>query len=270
MKEIILPQIISVGIFNSQLSRKYQTQTISKNRKTTMFELELPLSNSGISFIDNEVCPITENTVICVKPGSTRRTRLPFTCYYIHIVVTKGRIYDLLSSLPNFVKLVDNKDIKNIFSSLYDLYISGTENDDILIQSLILKLVYLLNNASHSLTKTIKTSNNLQIIEDTLTYINNHLYEELSLEKLAEMANFSATYFHKLFKTATRKRLHAYIEEQRIKKAINLLISTNMTLTQIAYECGFSSQSYFSYAFKRHMKTTPRQYVQSLAVQYNE
>ena len=110
----------------------------------------------------------------------------------------------------------------------------------------------------------------LQIIEETLNYINNHLSEDLSLEKLAKMTNFNTTYFHKLFKAATRKKLHAYVEEQRIKKAINLLVSTDMTLTQIAYECGFSSQSYFSYAFKRRMKTTPRQYVQSLAVQYNE
>ena len=36
-----------------------------------------------------------------------------------------------------------------------------------------------------------------------------------------------------------------------LKKAIELLISTNLTLTEIAYECGFSSQSYFSQQFRK-------------------
>ena len=130
--------------------------------------------------------------------------------------------------------------------------------------------MYLLNKSASRIAKTAKNSNNLQVIEDTLKYINEHLSEDLSLEKLASRVNFNSTYFHKLFKTATRKKLHAFMEEQRIKKSINLLISTDMTLTQIAYECGFSSQSYFSYAFKRRMKTSPRQYAQTLATQYSE
>ena len=268
MKEFILPQIITVGVFNSQISRK--NQTVSKNRKITMFELELPISNDGTSFIDDEVCPITDHTLICAKPGQTRHTRFPFKCYYVHLVVTKGRIFDILTSLPTFINLVEVEEVRNIFSSLYEHYISGTENDDILIQSLVLKLVYLLNKSASRIAKTAKNSNNLQVIEDTLKYINEHLSEDLSLEKLASRVNFNSTYFHKLFKTATRKKLHAFVEEQRIKKSINLLISTDMTLTQIAYECGFSSQSYFSYAFKRHMKTTPRQYAQTISVQYSE
>ena len=46
------------------------------------------------------------------------------------------------------------------------------------------------------------------------------------------------------------------------------MMSTGMTLTQIAYECGFSSQAYFSYAFKRKMKSPPREYVNSILKKY--
>ena len=49
-------------------------------------------------------------------------------------------------------------------------------------------------------------------------------------------------------------------EEQRIKKSTNLLLTTNYSLTQIAFECGFSSQSYFSYVFKRHYGVSPSKY----------
>ena len=62
--------------------------------------------------------------------------------------------------------------------------------------------------------------------------------------------------------------LRSYIEQQRIKKAIDLLLTTDYALTRIAYECGFSSQSYFSYAFKRKMGKTPRQYVQDIYSKY--
>ena len=42
-----------------------------------------------------------------------------------------------------------------------------------------------------------------------------------------------------------------------------------MTLTEIAYICGFSSQSYFSYAFKRHTGMTPRAYAKKLVEVYD-
>ena len=64
--------------------------------------------------------------------------------------------------------------------------------------------------------------------------------------------------------------IHEYVEEQRIKKAANMLITTDYTLAEIAYECGFSSQSYFSYAFKRKMNKTPREYAKEVFERYGE
>ena len=67
---------------------------------------------------------------------------------------------------------------------------------------------------------------------------------------------------------AVGKTLHEFVEEQRLKEAVNLLVASNMTLAEIAYSCGFSSQSYFSFAFKRKMKTTPRKYTAKLNEMY--
>ena len=268
MKEIVLPQIVSVGIYNAQVAIK--NRTVSKNRKTTMFEIELPIGKGGTSYIDNETHHISENMVICAKPGQTRHTRLPFECYYIHIIVNKGSLFDILTSLPNYMEFLDTTPIKEIFISLCEYYNTGIENDDIMLQSLILKLIHLLNkNATHSMKLTSK-KNNHRTISKTLEYINSNLSDDLPLEKLADLANFNKTYFHKVFKASTGKTLHEYIEDRRIKKSINLLISTDMTLTEIAYECGFSSQSYFSYAFKRRTGLTPRDYAKSIFEKYEE
>ena len=109
-----------------------------------------------------------------------------------------------------------------------------------------------------------KIRNNRVDIEKALKYIKDNLTEDLSLQAVADHVLLSPNHFHNCFRTAVGKTLHEYVEDQRIKSAVNLLLTTDLTLTQIALQCGFSSQSYFSYVFKRKMKTTPRKYVEQL------
>ena len=266
-KAVILPQIVAIGIYNAQIAVK--NRTISKNRKTTMFEIELPIGGGGVSYINDESHPIDENTVICAKPGQIRHTRLPFKCYYIHMIVNDGYLGDILATLPNYIEYSDTNEIKEIFVSLCELNSTKVESDDMMLQSLILKLVYLLNKNSARVVKSALKSNNHEAIASTLEYIDNNLSGDLTLERLASVANFNAVYFHKLFKASTGKTLHEYVEDQRIKKSINMLISTDMTLAEIAYECGFSSQSYFSYAFKKKTGSTPRGYAKKIQSVYD-
>ena len=112
-------------------------------------------------------------------------------------------------------------------------------------------------------------SNNYAVIENSIQYIKENLAGELDLESLSEMFSFSPTHFHRCFKSATGKTLREYIEHQRLTKAVNLLVSTNMTLTEIAYACGFSSQAYFSFVFKRSTGKTPREYAKELFHRYD-
>ena len=79
-----------------------------------------------------------------------------------------------------------------------------------------------------------------------------------------------SAYFHNIFKRATAKTLREYVEEQRIKKAINMLMVSEKNLTAIAMECGFSSQAYFNYVFKRKMGKPPREYAKELYENYRK
>ena len=109
---------------------------------------------------------------------------------------------------------------------------------------------------------------NKAVIEETVAYINDHPDADLSLEALAARANLSAIHFHNCFKAASGRTLHRFVEERRLKHAMELLLSTDMTLTEIAFTCGFSSQSYFSYVFKRSTGLTPRAYAKSANSRY--
>ena len=266
--DIVLPRIVAVGIFNAQVTPK---RNITDNRKTAMFEIELPILEGGTSYINDEHRRITCNTVICAKPGQLRHTKLPYRCYYIHMIVSSGQLYDALQELPDFMEISNVSYIKELFERLYTLYNTGLAEDELMVQSLILELVYFLkkNFLAIRSQKGLKGGNR-QVIEDTLEYIRENLTSEMDLAFLANRASFSKIYFHKLFKASTGRTIHQYIEEQRIKKAINLMISTDVTLSQVAYECGFSSQSYFCYAFKRNTGLTPRAYTKEVAKRYSE
>lgn len=269
MKNIILPDIVAAGIYNAQIVHK--NKTVTPARKTTMFEIELPLDNGGISYINDASHPIKRNTVICAKPGQLRHTKLPFKCYYVHIIVSEGGLFDILSSLPDFIELSDVKSAKETFAAISESYNNGTSREDILTESLLLNLIYTLSKRADSYKKAYQPkSNNRRAIEQTIQYIKSNLSDELSLATLSERVNFSPIYFHKLFKASVGRTLREYIEEQRIKRAIELLSSTDKTLAQIAYECGFSSQSYFSYAFKRKTKLTPREYAEKIQLEYEK
>ena len=90
--ELVLPEIVAVGIYNSSVAVK--GRTVTKNRKTVMFEIELPMEDGGVSSINSEQMPIKTNTLICAKPGQMRHTRIPYICSYVHIILREGSLYE--------------------------------------------------------------------------------------------------------------------------------------------------------------------------------
>ncbi|MBE7038725.1 MAG: helix-turn-helix transcriptional regulator [Ruminococcaceae bacterium] len=266
--DIILPEIVSLGIYNSQFAKR--NKPVTKNRKTTMFEIEIPIEKGGVSFINSDQMAIAPNMIICAKPGQMRHTRFPFKCYYIHMIINKGFLYDSLMDVPNYIKTEKYDKYLSIFERMCKYYETSLDNDEIFLHSLILELIYTLVSESEKIIfrENIK-SNNYRTLEKAMNYIKNNITSNLSLENVSSHAGFSPIHFHNMFKASTGQTLREYVEDIRIKKAVNMLVTTDYTLTKIAYECGFSSQSYFSYAFKRKMKTAPREYAKNIFKKYD-
>ncbi len=264
MSKLILPDTVAVGIFNTALSVKEREET--RNRVTTMFELELPMEKGGVSFIDQENAPIEKDLLICAKPGQVRHTRLPYKCYYIHIIVPNGTLYKMLSSLPPFLLTEQRNLYQELFKKIIRAYETHFEADELIMQAALLELIHLWHTEAR--THGTAGSAKSRAVEEAITYIKDHLAEELTLESVAKAVSLSPIHFHNTFRTATGKTLRRYVEEQRLHRAIGLLTESEKTLTEIALECGFSSQSYFSYAFKRKMGETPRAYAKALLRRY--
>ncbi len=201
--------------------------------------------------------------LICAKPNQKRNTRFPFKCYFIHLIVEEGYLLEVLKGLPNFIELSDYNQFKELFQEILNCYNTHLKVDEILLQSLVLRLIYEARRSSNEHLGGLSTSSG-GAVEKAISYIKGNLTEDLSLNEVSSFVNLSPVYFHNLFRTSVGLTLREYIETERIKKAIELLSVTDKTLTEIALDCGFSSQSYFSFVFKRRMKTTPRGYLREI------
>ena len=84
--------------------------------------------------------------------------------------------------------------------------------------------------------------------------------EHFSLATLAEEYHMSTCYLSHLFKKVTGYPLMQYLTICRLSKARQLLAETNMSITEIVYNTGFTDSSNFSRLFKREMKLTPNEY----------
>lgn len=91
-------------------------------------------------------------------------------------------------------------------------------------------------------------------------YIERQISSSIYVGELASIAAQSHFHFTRTFKARTGQSPHAYILAHRVRRAEYMLAESNFALAQISQECGFSSQSHFSTAFKQHVGITPGQY----------
>lgn len=97
-------------------------------------------------------------------------------------------------------------------------------------------------------------------INIVLEYINNRLDEDLDLNKLAAISNFSPYHFHRIISGSLGEPLKAYITRLRVETAAKLLRYTDLSIENIAYNVGYEMPSSLSKAFRSFYDITPGEY----------
>lgn len=93
-----------------------------------------------------------------------------------------------------------------------------------------------------------------------ITYIDEHLEEELSLTTLADIGGFNASYLSRLFKQVQKKTISEYILGKRIDLAKRLLADSNERIQDIAAKIGYLSAHSFARAFRNEVGISPTEY----------
>ena len=97
-------------------------------------------------------------------------------------------------------------------------------------------------------------------ILDTMSYVQLHLGENLTVAQLAKRVNQNQDYFSKQFLIHTGHRPLNYIHEKKIERAQYLIATTDKTFLEITIDTGFSNLPHFSKIFKQIVSLTPGEY----------
>lgn len=196
------------------------------------------------------------------------------------------RTYDrtkVFISPENHLKIISVISDKDSDKSFYSLFSSGSfvyalipEEEQAEIEDMIEKVMQQKNDEKYFSAKITAFYVNLLILldkyrqkhpsviasgfaYDTINYVNQHISEDINVDDICKYLHISKYYFCRKFKKLTGMTIMQYILKTRITLSKDLLLK-NIPIGQIAAECGFSSESYFSRAFKTDTGKTPSQY----------
>ncbi|MDB3082964.1 AraC family transcriptional regulator [Clostridioides difficile] len=164
-----------------------------------------------------------------------------------------------LFSLSNPLAISANEDIDNIFSPLYRIPLSIRESYcKVKIQELLLYL----SITDFSLKKhlTYYISQQTEIIKEIHTLLTNNLEIRYTIEELSKKYLINSSTLKETFKFVYGMPIGNYMKNFRIKKAMELLLSTNDNIASIASKVGYITQGKFTSAFKDVTNILPTEY----------
>lgn len=131
---------------------------------------------------------------------------------------------------------------------------------DILIQSELLKILVSVNDLCRNGQTEPFLEQYSERIREMIYYIEEHLSETLSLERIAKHFSIDKYHMCHIFKTETKTTIYHFIQLKRIAMAKRLLAEGN-SLTEVCFDVGFNDYNHFITTFKKHCGMTPKQYI---------
>ena len=153
-------------------------------------------------------------------------------------------------------------ELRNIFQELVYQEVRQTRKTECLKESLLLKLLdYLIENYQiDSNVEALKLSDSDLRLQQIFQYVNKNFQYGVNLSELAEQMYVSTSTLSRFFKTQTGIYFADYVNQTKIRYAMQELLYTEKNIMQIAVDCGFSNASVFSKAFKDMYGLTPSDY----------
>ena len=185
-----------------------------------------------------------------------------------YIVFDRDTVNSLMSYISSDTPIIKSSfqqanKIQNLIYDMRDELMTKTKTSEFIVRSqLILILSFIVQYFSKENIVELKSNPHLDDIEKTIKYINEHLNDDISLDKLAEIAHMNRSYYTTVFKKITGMTTWEYILNEKIELAISLLLENQdkYNISEISEKCGFNNTTHFNKTFKKLTGTTPSEF----------
>ncbi|MGH4038216.1 MAG: AraC family transcriptional regulator [Sphaerochaeta sp.] len=217
----------------------------------------------------------TEGDILFLSQG-VLHSAIPKNCIYECFVFDLNYLYknntkcaELLRGFINEEKKVNFflPSVNNELSKcIEDIFITMNSKEfayELMVSGYLYKLFYLI--LKHHLYENRQefssiSKQKLVQFKKVIHYIEINFNKKITLDDLSRIACYDKKYFCELFKKLSGKTPIQYLNSYRIEFAGELLLTTQLSITEIAYQSGMEDVSYFSKQFKRYKELSPRQY----------
>ncbi|MCO7127903.1 AraC family transcriptional regulator [Sporolactobacillus shoreicorticis] len=190
-------------------------------------------------------------------PGTAVKTDLQFNTQKLQ---SEEIAIPQLFQIRNFEKIILL--VRQLLDSAND------ESDSVLTPSYFISVLAIELSNQYIKKTQQKTTSNTATFEMIINWIKIHSHESLSVAQIANEFEITPNYLTRLFKRYQSTTTIAYINQTKVNQAMELLLTTNKTVKQIALELNFLNEKYFMRIFKKTSGTTPSQYRNAFSKTY--
>lgn len=235
------------------------------------FEIEFVVGGSGKHLINESEYDIRVGSTYFIAPGTFHRIVCTpelniVTIMFDETVLSNLLVPKLFEDTSDYYLSLGKDELDEIYAlakilinnlKIQDEYTNLFINN--IINCIIVKIV---RDKNQNVTK--QPTERYAALNDALRYLYNNFMDNPTLNKLARITGYSPNYFSKIFTEYTGKSFVDFLNSLKISRAKMLLSSGNKSVSEIAFDCGFSSLSNFYRVFRDHTGLKPLEYRKKL------
>jgi len=251
----------NAGLFISRGNAEHPTRIIDSHELLFVIQGELELWEEDQNFV------LEAGHTLHLWPGRTHGSSkmMPpdLKFYWIHYTIdeTICTTDDMTTfsppvSVPQVTKLPRPEALERLFRIFLAEQETGTLRP---LGANLLTMLMLVEVAQQARERASSDSPNV-VATWAHTYIRMNFDRPITASKVAKALGYNVDYLGRIYRQTYDCTLTQAIHRRRIRQACQYLLNSNLTVQQIAAECGFKDADYFRRIFKRHMQIAPAEY----------
>jgi Transcriptional regulator containing an amidase domain and an AraC-type DNA-binding HTH domain len=269
-------------LFVERIARQHPF-TMSNQMEDT-FEMYYLVSGGRRYFVRDQTYSVTPGTLVLIPPGVIHRTiddpdasgherilvhfSLSFLQLGMHVMPLHLEAFRMPSPLLPLIG-EDQAEIERLLVQMCDEFNSNKHAREPMLHALLSQLLLTVGRAmkrygeEHAMRPVPATVTEGRI-QPVIDYILGHCEEPLGLDEIAQQFYFSPSHLSRLFRRSTGFTYSEFVQLVRIRRAQELLRTTDQKVLEIAEASGFGNLSHFQHTFRKHTGMTPLKYRKEL------